>query len=37
MNGETILVTGAGTGFGKDIAFKLAEMGYRCFSQQCSY
>ena len=27
MNGETILITGAGTGFGKDIAFKLAEMG----------
>ena len=27
MNRETILITGAGTGFGKDIAFKLAEMG----------
>lgn len=27
MNDETILVTGAGTGFGKNIAFKLAEMG----------
>ena len=24
---ETILITGAGTGFGKNIAFKLAEMG----------
>ena len=27
MNRETILITGAGTGFGKDIAFRLAEMG----------
>ncbi|MBM6615218.1 SDR family oxidoreductase [Desemzia sp. RIT804] len=27
MSGETILITGAGTGFGKDIAFKLAGMG----------
>lgn len=27
VNEETILITGAGTGFGKDIAFKLAEMG----------
>ncbi|MER2041259.1 SDR family oxidoreductase [Desemzia incerta] len=27
MSEETILITGAGTGFGKDIAFRLAEMG----------
>lgn len=27
MNRETILITGAGTGFGKDISFRLAEMG----------
>lgn len=28
MRKETILITGAGTGFGKNIAFRLAEMGY---------
>jgi short-subunit dehydrogenase len=27
MSAERILITGAGTGFGKDIAFELAEMG----------